>query len=203
MTTETTTAIQEYFERLYQRGITPWTKHGFEPEIKAFADRLLANNPEPTLFDIGCGNGWVSIYFAKRGINVEGIDSAPTAIAEAAETAEQEGVSNLAHFQVGDGLELAYPLAAFDGVFDRGFFHHVPVDHYEQYLTGVHRALKPGGLLSLHAFTTNNHEDIGHRFERDDIEQIFGERFTLLEHNTDPWPTNAPAHLGHYLLQAQ
>ncbi|MEX2054570.1 MAG: class I SAM-dependent methyltransferase [Candidatus Andersenbacteria bacterium] len=202
MTTETT-AIQEYFERLYQRGITPWTEHGFEPEISQFADQLLASNPKPTLLDIGCGNGWVSIYFAKRGLRIDGIDSAPTAIADAQEQAEQEEVSTLAHFQVGDGLELPYHAAAFDAVFDRGFFHHVLPDHYEQYLTGVHRVLKPGGLLSLHAFTTNNHEDIGHRFTSDDIEKIFGERFTLLSHSTDPWPTNAPAHLGHYLLQAQ
>src|SRR5687768_5594466 len=101
MTTETTTAIQEYFERLYQRGITPWTEHGFEPEISQFADRLLASNPKPILLDIGCGNGWVSIYFAQRGITVEGIDSAPTAIAEAKAEAEKEDVSNLAHFQVG------------------------------------------------------------------------------------------------------
>lgn len=193
--------IKQRFEKLFQQGTTPWTEHEIDDSIPAFAEHVLRRNPNPYILDIGCGNGWLSIYFAKRGLRVEGIDSSPTAIAEAVTEAEQKGVADKVHFRLGDGLELPYAVASFDAVFDRGFFHHMPEERYEDYFAGVTSVLVPQGLLSVHAFSTRNREGIGHRFEKEDIERIFGEHFKLLEHNFDPWPTSAPAHLGHYLLE--
>ncbi|MEX0649832.1 MAG: class I SAM-dependent methyltransferase [Candidatus Andersenbacteria bacterium] len=192
--------VMERFEQLYQRGITPWTEHGMEPEIPALADLLLERIAEPVLLDIGCGNGWTSIYFAKRGIAVKGIDSSPTAIVAAQEKAKRARLEQVIHFEVGDGLALPYVSSTFDAVFDRGFFHHVPIQQYEQYIFEVSRVLTSKGLLSLHAFTPRT--GVGeYRFERDDIERIFGEHFVILQESYDPWPTDAPAHLGHYLLE--
>jgi cyclopropane fatty-acyl-phospholipid synthase-like methyltransferase len=194
-------AIQGHFEQMYREGFMPWTEHGLEPAIPAFADRLLVEEATRYILDIGCGNGWVSIYFAQRGLKVEGIDSSPTAIAEAQALAHHAGVADRAAFRVGNGLELPYEDGVFTAVFDRGFFHHVPEEHYEQYLQEVGRVLKPRGWLSLHAFSGRNSGRIGHRFERGNVEQIFGNTFEILEDAADPWPTDAPAHLNHYLLR--
>lgn len=193
--------IQEHFERLYREDFTPWTEHGMEPAIPTLTDRLLKETPEPRLLDIGCGNGWVSVYFGQRGIRVEGIDSSPTAIAEAEVRAADAGVADRVTFRLGNGLDLPYPDAAFNVVFDRGFFHHVPERQYRQYRREVRRVLKPHGWLSLHAFSTKSPRGIGHRFEREDIERVFGDPFALEEYTEDPWPTSAPAHLNHFLFR--
>lgn len=195
--------IQQHFERMFREGVTPWTEHGMEPDIPRFAERLLKETREPVLLDIGCGDGWVSVYFGSRGIRADGIDSSPTAIGRAKQAAREAGMDDRVTFTVGSGLDLPYPAALFHVVFDRGFFHHVPEDEYPRYLREVTRVLKPRGWLSLHAFTEHNPRGIGHRFSADDIARIFGPFFTLEEWSEDPWPTDAPAHLGHYLLRVR
>ncbi len=192
--------IQEHFEQMFAEGTTPWTQHGMEPQISQLADWLLKEMQEPVVLDIGCGNGWVAIYFASRGIKTFGIDSSPTAIGEAREAAQKAGLDKRTFFAVGNGLDLPYEDANFAAIFDRGFFHHVPEDEYERYISETTRVLKPNGLLSLQAFTKRN-QCMKHEFSADDIVRIFGSRFALLEHSEDPWPTSAPAHLGHYLLR--
>lgn len=193
--------IQDRFEGMFQQGVMPWTEHELELPIKNLPERLLANNPQPLLLDIGCGNGWVSLYLASRGIHVRGIDSSPTAIAQAQQLAQQSQLSEMAVFEVGDGLHLPYESESFDAVLDRGFFHHVPEDEYERYIAEVTRVLQDKGLLSIHTFTTRNKGVGRHHFTLEDINRIFGNYFELLEHSEDKWPIQAPAHLGHYLLQ--
>ena len=206
--------IQERFEGMFAAGVKPWTEHELELPIRELPEKLLAENPDPGLLDIGCGNGWVSLFLASRGIRVTGIDSSPTAIEEARKRAQQIELEDKTMFDVGDGLALPYGDASFDAVLDRGFFHHVPEDEYPKYFEQVTRVLKDGlpsrgqsplqrgegGLLSLHAFTKRN-QRMAHEFSVEDIERIFGAHFELLEHSEDAWPNNAPAHLGHYLLR--
>ena len=193
--------IVEHFERLYREGIKPWEEHGLEPHVSFFAGLLLAEAPAPRLLDLGCGSGWVSIVFARAGIRVTGIDSSPTAIAEAWERAREQGVEENVEFQEGDALGFPYPDGAFDAVFDRGFFHHVPESESPRYLSGVTRVLKPRGLFSLSAFSENNPPDIGRRFERADIERIFGTHFDVEHFEVDPIPNDAPAHLNHVIFR--
>lgn len=203
MTQSEVERIQQHFERMFREGVTPWTEHGMEPDITRFADWLLEETREPVLLDIGCGDGWVSVYFGSRGIRVDGIDSSPTAIERARRAAREAGVDNQVAFTVGSGLDLPYPAARFHAVFDRGFFHHVPEDEYPQYLREVSRVLKPSGWLSLHAFTERNPRGIGHRFSAEDVARIFRGAFTVVKQREDPWPTDAPAHLGHYLIRVR
>ncbi len=203
MTDREVQSISAHFEGMYEEGIRPWEEHGMEPHIARFAGLLLAEVPEPRLLDLGCGSGWVSVYFGKRGISVEGIDSSPTAIHDAEEGARLHGVADRVRFRVGNALDFSYPDASFDAVYDRGFFHHVPEDEYPRYLAGVARVLRPRGLLSLSVFSTNNRADIGHRFTEQDLVQLFVSRFTLESLVSDPWPTSAPAHLLHAVYRKE
>src|SRR3989344_3606709 len=90
--------IQERFEYTFREGLTPWKEHGLEPEIPAFANALLRETREPHVLDIGCGSGWVSLYFGSRGIQVVGIDSSVTAIDEATRAAHEEDLTERVHF---------------------------------------------------------------------------------------------------------
>jgi SAM-dependent methyltransferase len=105
---------------------------------------LLALLPPPParLLDLGCGTGWTSVFFARAGYDVTGVDLAPDMIAHAEDNGVRAGVDGLA-FVVCDYEELP-----FRGEFDAAVFfdalHHA-VDE-EAALTGAWRALRTGGV---------------------------------------------------------
>ncbi|WP_440222454.1 class I SAM-dependent methyltransferase [Dokdonella sp. MW10] len=100
--------------------------------------------PAPArLLDLGCGSGWTSVFFARRGYDVTGQDIAPDMIALAEANRAAAGVDNLA-FTVCD-----YESLGFTDTFDAAVFydalHHAEDPHAA--LAGVYKALKPGGVL--------------------------------------------------------
>lgn len=100
------------------------------------------------LLEVGCGAGNLSLYFAKAGYEVTGVDIAPTAIQWAKENAAKAGVT--AEFILGDVLTLAY-LAdeSFDLVIDGYCFHCIIGRDRARFLQAIHRVLKPGGRLVI------------------------------------------------------
>ncbi|MCS7046895.1 MAG: class I SAM-dependent methyltransferase [Gemmataceae bacterium] len=105
---------------------------------------LLALMPPPPgrLLDVGCGTGWTSRFFARRGYEVLGIDICPDMI-EAAQRAQQRERIAALQFRVGDYEEFAH-----DRPFDIAVFYdslHHAVDE-EAALRCVFDALKPGGV---------------------------------------------------------
>ncbi|RZM78854.1 class I SAM-dependent methyltransferase [Leptolyngbya iicbica] len=100
------------------------------------------------LLELGCGAGNVSIAFAQAGYNVTGIDIAPTAIAWARENATVAAVD--VTFVEGNVLTLAaFADASFDGVLDGRCFHCIIGRDRTQFLSSVHRVLKPGGTFTV------------------------------------------------------
>ncbi len=100
--------------------------------------------PAPArLLDLGCGSGWTSVFFARRGYQVTGQDIAPDMIALAERNRAESGVGNL------DFLVSDYESLRFAGEFDAAVFYDA-LHHAEdpvQALAGAWRALKPGGVL--------------------------------------------------------
>lgn len=95
------------------------------------------------LLDLGCGSGWTSVFYARRGYDVIGQDIAPDMIDLANENKVRFGVSNL-QFCVSDYEDLP-----FSDEFDAAIFYdslHHSVDERAA-IRAVHRALKPGGVL--------------------------------------------------------
>jgi SAM-dependent methyltransferase len=67
---------------------------------------LLADvtSEEPTLLELGCGTGAMSVTLLERGAtSAVGVDLSPQSIATAERRAEAAGVAERAHFMVGDG----------------------------------------------------------------------------------------------------
>lgn len=193
--------IGQHFELMYQADQKPWTEHGPEPALKEFLKLLKKKYQAAKVLDIGCGDGWISILAAKAGHKVWGIDASVTAIIEAEETARQEGVGQKTHFQVGDALNLPYPKNFFDAAIDRGLFHHILPENHPVYFENILKVLKPESLAYLSVFSTKNPVGIGQLFTPELVDELFGKDFKTIFFEQDPFPTEAPAHLMHFILE--
>jgi ubiquinone/menaquinone biosynthesis C-methylase UbiE len=99
--------------------------------------------PPAKLLDLGCGSGWTSVFFARRGYDVTGQDIASDMIELARANAARHRLDNL-RFVVSDYEEMA-----FRGEFDCAVFYdslHHSVDERSA-VAAAYRALKPGGVL--------------------------------------------------------
>ncbi len=98
--------------------------------------------PPARLLDLGCGTGWTSVFFARAGYEVLGVDLAPDMIAHARANAERASLDRL-HFLVCDYEELPFE-DDFDAVVFYDSLHHA-VDEATA-VRGAYRALKSGGV---------------------------------------------------------
>ncbi|HIH09204.1 MAG TPA: class I SAM-dependent methyltransferase [Candidatus Diapherotrites archaeon] len=126
--------------------------------------------------DLCCGAGTNSIFLAKKGFDVTGIDISPAAIGIAKRRAGDEGVK--VDFLVGNVLEFR-PDRVFDFVFDRGCFHHMSREKRPQFASNLAAMLAKGGRFQLMAFSARN------RFEKsltkDEIRGVFSPYFEVGE----------------------
>ena len=97
---------------------------------------LLAPQPGERILDLGCGTGHLTCKIASAGVNVVGLDNGANAIAQA-----RANYPNL-HFELGDATDLQWD-EAFDAVFSNAVLHWI--GQPEKVISGVWRALKPGG----------------------------------------------------------
>ena len=103
--------------------------------------QLLPPSPAK-LLDLGCGTGWTSCMFAKRGYDVTAQDISPDMIDCAKKNKAKEGLQSI-NFIVSD-----YEDMNFDSEFDCAVFYdslHHAVDE-EAALRMVYKALKPSGI---------------------------------------------------------
>jgi SAM-dependent methyltransferase len=140
------------FEWAYRHSRPPWDIGRAQPavvelaESGAFAGRVI---------DLGCGTGENALYLAGRGLDVVGLDAAPTAIQLARAKAANRGIA--AGFVVGDALDpgsLDGRLGGrFDAVLDCGLFHTFADDERGVYVRGLATLLRPGGRYFMLCFS--------------------------------------------------
>jgi SAM-dependent methyltransferase len=106
------------------------------------------------VLDIGSGLGDNSIYLAKNGYPVTGLDISPTALITAERRAKDAGVD--VKFAVADSTKLDGYTDAFDTVIDIGLFHCLDDNGRRRYAAAVHRATRPGATLLLSCFSDVN-----------------------------------------------
>ncbi len=99
------------------------------------------------VLDVGCGTGENALYLASLGLQVLGVDAAPTAIERARAKAEKRGSS--AEFLVGDVLELPDLGRTFDTAIDSGLFHTLGDEERPRFAASLHAVLTPGGRYFL------------------------------------------------------
>ena len=101
--------------------------------------------PRGRAVDFGCGGGNHSIYLARQGFDVTGVDISSTVIGIARERARKQGVK--CNFIVADILgELTELVGPFDFAFDWELLHHLFPEHRKRYVRNVWEKLAPGGF---------------------------------------------------------
>jgi SAM-dependent methyltransferase len=155
-TDEINAASRRYFERAHGREYwlnRPLSDRPPDPTALWRFGLIVAAlrlQPGSRVLDFGCGTGWTSSLLARMGLDVVGLDIAPSALELAREVAERD----LAHspdarlrFEVYGGASIAAPDGHFDAVLVYDAFHHLP--NPRELLGEFHRVLGPHGRLAF------------------------------------------------------
>ena len=122
--------------------------YGTEPNdfLKSVSSKL---SPNSKILSIGEGEGRNSVYLAKLGHSVMGVDASSVGMDKARKLAEEQGVTiqttvaDLATFEIGD--------AEWDGIVS--IFCHLPPLLRKEVYKKVVKGLVPGGILILESYT--------------------------------------------------
>lgn len=191
---------QLLFKTFYRLGFTPWDGH---PLAKSLRDIIEgdAASPPATALDIGCGTGDSSIYLAKHGWTVTGVDYVAKAVDKARAKAAAAKVT--VTFQRADVTRLSTEGVGsdFDLIVDNGCLHGMSAEDRDAYVREVTAVAAPDARLLLVEFLP------GERFgvpgiEPAEVEQRFATGWTLLSTGEEPEVAHDGRHAPrHYLFR--
>jgi SAM-dependent methyltransferase len=171
-------ARQLLFKTLYRFGFTPWDGH---PIAKSLRDLIEGDDalPAGTALDVGCGTGDNSIYLAKHGWRVTGVDYVPKAVDKARAKAaaddvdvrfEQVDVTDLCSAGVGSSFGLIVDSGCLHGMND--------ADRYD-YVREVTSAAAPDARLHIVAFVPGASYGVP-GIEPEEVKRRFATGWTLV-----------------------
>jgi SAM-dependent methyltransferase len=165
----------EEFDAMYEGGTPPWDIG--RPQA-AFAHLVEAGEVRGRVLDVGCGTGEHALLAAAAGLEVTGVDAAPTAIRAAREKAAQRSLE--ARFEVWDALDLPALGVAFDTVLDCGLFHVFDDDDRARLVTSLSGAVVGGGRYFMLCFSDKQSGDWGpRRVSEDELRESFAGRWRV------------------------
>lgn len=118
---------------------------------------------------LGCGVGRETIYLAKNGFDVIGLDFSPTAIKRARRRAQVEGVK--VNFVVDDLTNLQHVSGTFDLITDFGALNDMGQEARDLYMQNVQPLTHPGSYYLIFCFDN--------KLSADEVRQRFGEHFSI------------------------
>lgn len=139
--------VKRYDEIAEEYG-SDWRGHldATEPVKPAKFEKLVGSPPRKIL-DAGCGTGKHSIYFARQGYDVYGIDRSSGMMREAVKNSVGLQIS----FAMEDMRSLSFPNNFFDGMWTVAAISHLPPADKRKFIQEAHRVLKPNGILYIGA----------------------------------------------------
>lgn len=135
-----------------------WAKINYQPVVAGILPERLVPllRPGSDVLEIGCGDGLVSRYLARAGMNVLGIDLNANAIAAATAAVQHENTSGRVAFQVADGLSHDVT-NNFDAVVLIRVLTCLPLESdWRRMLTQCGASLKEDGLIYVHDFAMDS-----------------------------------------------
>lgn len=178
------------WEDYYQR--TPFEEIPWQKTQASYSTQVIESEkvkPGLTL-DLGCGTGAKSIYLAKRGFKVKGVDISETAIEHTKENAKKARVK--VKFIAANATNLGFlGDKKFDFILDWTNLHDITKAKQRKYVDEIIKYTKKGGSLILRCFSKRGvkkesaHRLMGtvHLFSKKDIKNLFGKGFKILETN--------------------
>jgi 2-polyprenyl-3-methyl-5-hydroxy-6-metoxy-1,4-benzoquinol methylase len=192
---------QRLFKTFYRLGFTPWDGH---PLAKSLHDLVEGDAalPAGTALDLGCGTGDNSIYLAKHGWQVTGVDFVAKAVDKARAKASankvdvnfaQANVTRLSSEGVGSDFSL---------IVDNGCLHGMSQEDRDAYVGEVTAVAAPRARLLLVEFVP------GERFgvpgiNPAEVEQRFSADWTLLSTGDETGIVDDGRKLPRYYLFAR
>jgi SAM-dependent methyltransferase len=185
------------FEWAYRNGEPPWDIGRPQPVLVRLAEQGLISG---SVIDVGCGTGENVLHLAALGLDVTGIDLAPTAVARARAKAASRGLK--ATFEIVDALELGALHRTFDAAVDFGLFHVFSDAERAVYERSLHGALRPGARYFFLCFSDEETGGMGPRRVSQTeiratfttgwrIDSIVAERFATRDASGFPEPPRA------------
>jgi len=164
---------KKFMERVYEKATKPsdllW--HSEEPS-KFLVEAIRERKQSGTALDLGCGAGVFSIYLAKSGYQVTGLDFINKALEMASQLAKEKGA--LVNWVQADLLNWNSE-KKFDIILDSGCLH--TISDKEKFKENVVNWLAPGGDFILGHFGRRNFWDwrpVGPiRRSKDELEKLF------------------------------
>jgi len=133
---------KEAFEKVYEK--PGWAVWSHEEPPEELVELVGSKKITPCkVLDIGCGEGFYSIYLAKKGFDVTGIDLSENAVKYAEANAEKAGVK--INFKAMDIVNLSEIKEKFDFVLEWAIMHHLKPETREKYVLDVKTLLNKGG----------------------------------------------------------
>lgn len=155
--------MREFFDH-----IRPWMNPYKFPWIMERIEREAALLQGKHLLEIGCGMGYDSLEFLKRGVRVTATDLTPNAVAISRRHFEVENVK-AEDVRVANALDLPYEDNAFDAVWSNGVLH--ATGDTRRAIQEARRVLKPGGRAIIsHFYRKPSWMYWLHRLGRENIE---------------------------------
>ena len=172
-----------YFNPPWDTGITP-------PEVVEAIEGPEALTPGRAL-DLGCGTGTNSLYLARHGWEVVGVDLAGRAVRKARRKAQEARLS--ADFYTADVTQLDFLDSTFDLALDIGCFHALDDQGWVRYRDQLRRLLSPGARYMLYAFGPRQGRFMQMGISPDQVQELFQPDFHLLRKEGGSDPTGPSA----------
>jgi SAM-dependent methyltransferase len=136
-----------FYDLMYRFTQPDWDSGVTPPQVVALIE---GSSFRGRALDLGCGTGTNSIYLAKCGWTVVGVDFSPKAI-ELARQKAREAEADV-DLQVGDVTRLDYLQGPFDLALDMGCFHGLDRAGRVRYVENLARLTRADSGFLLYAF---------------------------------------------------
>ena len=183
---------QRLFRLLYRFGFTPWDGHPMSPTLVDLVEGDGALEVGSAL-DVGCGTGDNSVYLAKHGWRVTGVDYVSKPLEAARAKATAAGVT--VDFKQADAtrLESAGIGTGFTLIVDSGCLHGMSSEDRDAYVRGIGSVIAPGGTVLIIAFTPGGSFGVP-GISPDEVARRFGEGWTAITSGPEAGSDGAARH---------